>query len=99
MIFTETWLSVKTRNPRGTSVALEIMSFQTLLAFAAIWTVAMIVLTAASLVLMSFTIYVLLGSPPRRILTSGRRQSAFNRVAGSFYIVTGLFLAVANMRR
>ncbi len=59
----------------------------------------MIIPTAVGLVFLGYSTYVLLGSPLRRLLTSARHQTALNRVAGSFYIVSGLLLAVTNIRR
>jgi threonine/homoserine/homoserine lactone efflux protein len=58
-----------------------------------------IVPTAVGIVFLGYAAYVLLGSPLRLLLTSARRQVALNRVAGSFYVLTGLVLAVTGSRR
>ncbi len=58
-----------------------------------------IVPTAVGIVLGGYSLYVLLGSPLRRLLTSPSRQRALNRVAGTFYIVSGALLMVVGSRR
>ena len=55
--------------------------------------------TAVGIVFVGYSVYVLLGSPLRHVLTSPRRQRALNRVAGSFYIVSAALLAVTDTRR
>jgi homoserine/homoserine lactone efflux protein len=57
---------------------------------------ALLMPTASGIVLIVYIGYVLLGVPLRRLLTSELRQRMFNRVAGSFYMITALTLALGH---
>ena len=60
---------------------------------------AVLVPTASGIVLLIYTGYVLLGGQLRLIMTSARRQLAFNRVTGTFYMLTASILAFTDTRR
>lgn len=60
---------------------------------------AVLVPTASGVVLLMYAGYVILGGQLHFILTSTHRQAFFNRLTGSFYMLTASILAFTDARR